>query len=144
MAKKNIYLILILVVIFISTIIEQKIYNHPDDLSKLVSAVIISFLLFSWCIEHAKFYKIELPRGSALWAGLIAFIGVPVYFFRGFGFKDGLLKTFKAIGFLIILLIDLLFALWVVDDPIFHVPNIVAEHTKVDEGFKAYNDKDYK
>lgn len=122
MKKKNVYLFLILVVIFFSTIIELKIetgvFKYYYSGLDVLPAIIIGFLLFSWCIEHAKYYEIELPKGVALLVGLIAFIGVPVYFIRGFGLKDGLIKTAKSLGFLLIVIVTFTLALWVAGDPV--------------------------
>jgi hypothetical protein len=70
MAKKNIYLMLILVVIFISTIIDVKIetrgFKNYQSGFDLAPAILIGFLVFAWCIEHAKHFEIELPPGVPL------------------------------------------------------------------------------
>ena len=147
MEKKNIYLVLVLVVIFISTIIDIKIetgsFKYYQSGFDIAPAIFIGFLVFAWCIEHAKYYEIELPKGSALLAGLLAPIGVPVYFFRGFGFKEGLLKTIKSIGFLVIISIDAIFALWVADDPLFYTSNTTTQHIETRVGFEGFNNENY-
>lgn len=58
-----------------------------------------SVLLFGWCKDHARTAQIREPTGSAVLCGLIALIGVPLYFFRAFGFKRGIVGTVKSIGF---------------------------------------------
>jgi TPR repeat protein len=148
MEKKNIYLVLILVVFFISTIIDVKIetgdFKYYQSGFGIALAIFIGFLVFAWCIEHAKYYEIELPKGSALLAGLLAPIGVPVYLFRGFGLKEGFFKTAKSVGFLVIISIDVIFALWVADDPIFNTLNIDIQHTETREGFVDFDKENYK
>ena len=147
MEKKNIYLMLVLVVIFISTIIDVKIeaavFKYYYSGFSIAPAIVIGFLVFAWCIEHAKYYDIELPKGSALFAGLLAPIGVPVYFFRGFGFKQGFIKTIKSIGFLAIIAIDVIFALWVADDPLFHTSNTTTQHIETRVGFEDFDNENY-
>ena len=145
MAKKNIYLMLILVVIFISTIIDVKIetgvYKHYQSGFFIVPAILIMFLVFAWCIEHAKHFEIELPRGAAFLSALVPYVGVPIYFFRGFGFKNGLFKTIKSIGFLILNLVVGIFAMWVADDPISHTSNTISQHAIVSDDFDNENYK---
>ena len=148
MSKKNLYLMWILVVFFVATVIDVKIetevfISYPNGIA-FVPAILLSFLVFAWCIEHAKHYKIELPRSSAFLAGLIAPIGVPIYFFRGFGFKNGLFKTAKSIGFLILISVDVIFALWVADDPMFLESDVVAStQSETNDGFDDFDNENY-
>ncbi len=61
--------------------------------------VAFAILLFNWCKAHSQTSGIKEPTGSAMLCGLFAPIGVPLYFFRGFGFKKGLTGIVKAIAF---------------------------------------------
>lgn len=61
-----------------------------------------AILLFKWCKAHAHASGITEPSGSAALCGLLAPVGVPLYFFRGFGFKKGMAGSAKAIGFYIL------------------------------------------
>ena len=143
MAKKNIYLLLILLVFFISIAADTILGTPPLvwSLSSAIASLFICFFVYAWCIEHAKHYKIKIPGRSAFWAALFPPIGVPIYFFRGFGFKKGFFKTIKSIGFLILILVDGAFALWVADDPIFHTSNTISQHAIVSDDFDNENYK---
>ena len=137
MAKKNIYLLLILLVSSISVVADSLLgTTHLEwSPSSAIAGLFILFFVYAWCIEHAKHYKIKIPGRSAFWAAAIPPIGVPIYFFRGFGFKKGFFKTIKFIGFLILILVGGTFALWVADDPIFHTSNTISQHAIVSDDF---------
>jgi hypothetical protein len=62
-----------------------------------------AILLFNWCKAHVQTLGIKEPTGSAALCGFFAPIGVPLYFFRAFGFKRGLRGTLKAFGVYVLL-----------------------------------------
>lgn len=66
---------------------------------------ISSVLFFGWCKDHARSARIQEPMGSAVLCGMVALIGVPLYFFRAFGLKRGLIGTGKSIGFFLLMAI---------------------------------------
>jgi len=143
MAKKNIYLLLILLVSSISVVADSLLgTTHLEwSPSSAIAGLFILFFVYAWCIEHAKHYKIKIPGRSPFWAAAFPPIGVPIYFFRGFGFKKGFFKTIKFIGFLILILVGGTFALWVADDPIFHTSNTISQHAIVSDDFDNENYK---
>lgn len=61
-------------------------------------------ILFGWCKAHARKLGVVEPTGSALLCGIVPPVGVPLYFYRTFGFKQGTVKTLKALGFLVLLI----------------------------------------
>jgi hypothetical protein len=65
--------------------------------------VAVSVLLFGWCRDHARSAQIREPVGSAVLCGLVALIGVPLYFFRAFGFRRGVIGTLRSIGFFLLM-----------------------------------------
>ena len=75
---------------------------YPKQLEdlQLVSTVLIAVLLFSWVKAHAQEHQIKEPPGAAMLAGVVAPIGIPYYFFRGFGFRRGLAGILRALLFL--------------------------------------------
>ena len=65
----------------------------------LAASVVVALCAFVWVRVDARARNIEAPIGSALLAGLIIPIGVPVYFFRALGAREGLRATLKASGY---------------------------------------------
>ena len=102
--KPNKILALLLVTFLVAGAIENFSLSDNRTLYELAvaHAFIVAILLFAWCKSHIQFNEINAPSSSALLVGLMAPIGVPLYFFRGFGFKDGSIKTVKAIVFLLV------------------------------------------
>lgn len=101
LSAPNKILVLLLVSFVVAGIVENLSINghRPAYELAVVHAIAIAILLFAWCKAHARFNNIAEPGLSAILTGLIAPIGVPLYFYRGFGFKQGSIKTLKAIGF---------------------------------------------
>ena len=67
----------------------------------IVASVFYSVCAFAWVRADAGNRNIRPPAGSALLAALAIPIGVPVYFFRVLGFRQGLWGTVKMLGFLL-------------------------------------------
>lgn len=65
----------------------------------LVHAFVGALLLFFWCKAHAASRGIEAPAWSAYLVFLIAFVGVPLYFFRTMPWKDAVIATLKSAAF---------------------------------------------
>jgi hypothetical protein len=70
--------------------------------SAVVHMIVIGFLTFGWVKAHSRETGVALPSGSALFAGAIPLVGVPVYFFRTRGAKLGGISTLKAVGFFLV------------------------------------------
>ncbi|HEX9811066.1 MAG TPA: hypothetical protein VGA88_03125 [Burkholderiales bacterium] len=64
---------------------------------------IISLLTFAWSRSHAIESGVASNRRYSAFAALFPPLGVPVYFFRFFGLKQGVLKVLKAAVFFVIL-----------------------------------------
>jgi len=67
----------------------------------LIHVLLIAVLLFSWCGKHAEENDIVPPNGAQVLCGLIGLIGVPLYLFRAFGFKNGSIKFLIGIAFIL-------------------------------------------
>jgi hypothetical protein len=94
----------------IAGFVETFFRNNKHDGALVVAHMLIfSFLLFAWCGAHADANNIKALRGSKLFCGLVGLIGVPLYFFRSFGFKQGCIGTLKAM--LVFILITIVFVL---------------------------------
>ena len=106
MSRPGKVLLLLSLSFFVAGFLEYWLFGSVQSANYVVLAhtIIISVLSFCWCKFHVKYNDIPEPRGSAVLAGFIAPVGVPLYFFRAFGFKKGGIKTVKAVGFLIVLL----------------------------------------
>lgn len=104
MKKSSIILILIVVVFFVSAIVETRIPRLFYE-SYFVSGLVVAFLTFWWVREHASESNVVAPSWLKLLAALLAPIGVPLYFFRGFGAKLGFIKTLKAVGVFVVVMI---------------------------------------
>ena len=64
---------------------------------------IISLLTFAWSRSHAVENDLASNRRYSAFAALFPPLGIPVYFFRFFGLKQGVLKVLKTAVFFVIL-----------------------------------------
>ena len=105
MKVSNKYLLWILVSFIISGLLEGYYPEGSDIVSAIVSVhpVVICILIFIWCGVHAEEHGFSNIGGYKLFSAIAPPLGIPTYFIKHFGFKKGLVKTFKAIGFFIIL-----------------------------------------
>ena len=83
-------------------------YGRAYNEVTLVHSVVLAFLLFAWCKEHATARGIKPPTGAAVLCALIAPIGLPYYFFRSYPWRRALRSLGKAL--LILLLCIFLYA----------------------------------
>ncbi len=81
----------------------------------LPAAFCFALCAFAWVRADANARQIEAPRGSALLAALIIPVGVPLYLFRALGFRQGLLATLKALGFLSVVVLVYVLASYVAE-----------------------------
>lgn len=63
------------------------------------------FFIFCWTIAHALSFKLKPPYLRAVLCGAFPPVGLPVYFYSSFGFKQGSIKILKALGFLLLLIL---------------------------------------
>lgn len=77
---------------------EAFVPNTGDPLGPLALPHMLAsgVILFGWCKAHVRISNIREPAGSAVLCALIGIVGVPLYFFRAFGFKKGIQGTIKA------------------------------------------------
>jgi len=101
MRKSNKLLIVLALSFVIFGIVEAEL--RPADLS-LIHGTIIAILVFMWCHAHASENGISSSSGYRLMAVFLPPIGVPLYFYRFYGFKSGSIKMAKAVAFAIVLL----------------------------------------
>lgn len=94
----------VLVVLFlsfaVSGVLETLAVSAEKDPQSIafVHTFVIAILVFTWCGIHAKENSLGYPGGYRLLAALIPIIGLPVYFYRFFGFKHGTIKLLKLIA----------------------------------------------
>ena len=81
---------------FFFAVIEQFIRKQDLVALTVVHGVVISVLCYAWCRAEAKERGSLTPGRSALWAGLLPILGIPIYFFRTRGIKRGLISAIKA------------------------------------------------
>ncbi len=96
-------LVTILITFLLSGIIDG-IYDDEGDLfgvSLAPQSIILAFLGYAWCKAHQRARGIKLSNGYAMLVALVAFIGVPVYFYRSMPVKQASWATLKSIGYFI-------------------------------------------
>jgi hypothetical protein len=95
---------------FASGFFEAVLFPNWDGRPPLsfFHAIIIAILIFVWCRLHAKVHDVQ-EKAFACFTALLPPVGVPLYLFRAFGIKGGLIGTLKSLGFFLI--VALLYAL---------------------------------
>lgn len=113
----NKILIIMLITFFVVGVFEYALSTDGQPLNEVavVHAILTSVLSFFWCKSHIRYSNIAGPPGSAALAGFIAPFGVPIYLFRAFGFKQGSVKTAKALVFFVLLILVYLAGMYVGD-----------------------------
>ena len=103
---KSRYIIYLIALSFGLAGVLESLFWNPDD--QIVIAFLHGFFigisLFIWCDMHAEENKISVPTYSRVLCFLLAPVGVPYYFLRGFGLKQGGLKTLIAVALSIVML----------------------------------------
>ena len=91
----------------LATFIVAGIVESPKDGSytnvEFAHTVLFTILIYAWCKSHALEHGIESIGGMKVFAAVLPPIGVPVYFFKYFGFKAGVILTLQAFGYLVLL-----------------------------------------
>ncbi len=91
-------ILLFLTLSFLVAGVADIIYYDNQDATFVVHAIVLTIGLFFWCGVHAFEHDLIPPSGSKIMIILAAFIGVPYYLIRGFGFKTGGVKYLKGIA----------------------------------------------
>jgi len=100
--KPNQYLPLLAVSSALGGLLET-----PDELPGGIELALIladALLLYGWCKAHAKAHHVAEPSYAAVFCALAAPIGVPLYFIRAFGPREGTVRTLRAAGFFVVLI----------------------------------------
>ena len=100
----SIYLIAFILVVAVFEVLREV----PGINLKIVNYsywIMNTLVIFGWCIAHAKKFENKPHLLMAALCGLIPPIGVPVYFYTNFGFKNGSIKLILAILFFCLIVI---------------------------------------
>jgi hypothetical protein len=96
-------ILILIILIALSFGFIEGIIREPDPRGALFLPymILMAILAFVWCKRHVKENGISEPTGSSFLCGMITIIGVPLYFFRAFGFKKGIIGSLKGLGFIL-------------------------------------------
>lgn len=95
-------LIAIIVSILASAITESLVPVYDIRGIEIAHTFFLAIMAFTWCKAHIKENKIEEPRGSSALCALFIFFGAPLYFYRGYGLKQGSILCLYFVGFFIL------------------------------------------
>ncbi len=100
------YLLWLLVSFVVVGAVEAHLPVEESTLSPLALPhfIVSAVLLFSWCKSHALENRIVSSGGYRLVVAFLPAVGLPAYFFRFFGFRNGGLKILKSLGFFVLLI----------------------------------------
>jgi len=97
MKESNKYIAWLLLSFIIAGVVDGLGINSTT----FAQPIIVAILVFAWCGIHAIENEITMAKGYRIFSAVIPVVGVPIYFFRYFGFIKGLMKTLKAFGVLV-------------------------------------------
>ncbi len=102
--KTRIILLAMVLYNLASGFLDAVLYTGPDRHPSLlfIHVIVMAILIYVWVKLHAKARGVP-EKAYAGFAALYPPIGVPLYLFRAFGRKGGLIGTLKAFGFFLIL-----------------------------------------
>ncbi len=82
-------------------IIEGYLPDNGNDLGPLYfpHTILIGILTFAWAKNHATENDVISPGRYPILCALFPPLGVPIYFFKFFGFLGGGMKILKSLGF---------------------------------------------
>lgn len=105
--KSNKYLLWLLASFAIAGCVESFYPEYSSDRTAIsaIHSFIIAALIFAWCGAHAFETKTKPIGGYRFFSAILPPFGVPTYFIKFFGFKEGLKKTIKAVGFVLLMFI---------------------------------------
>ncbi len=104
--KNKIRLVLLVLAMYslASGLLDALLFTYRDGgrFLFLIHGIAFAILIFVWCKLHAKAHGVQ-EKAFACFTALLPPVGVPLYMFRAFGIKNGLIGTLKALGFFLIL-----------------------------------------
>jgi len=65
----------------------------------LPHTVLVAVLTYAWCKSHARENNVVSPGSYPVLSAIFPPLGVPIYFFKFFGFRSGGMKVLKSFGF---------------------------------------------
>ncbi|MCL2913075.1 hypothetical protein L2725_04645 [Shewanella corallii] len=69
-----------------------------SDVSFPINSLFIAFCLFIWCKQHGRENGIAELKIYPLLCAIISFVGIPIYAYKFYGFKQGSILLAKALG----------------------------------------------
>ena len=102
--KLSLYLVLLLITTAVISF-AREVYIIEPQISNTYYWAFNLLFIFGWCITHAHTFQLKPPYVLALLCGAVPPIGIPIYFYCKFGFKQGSLKLLKSVGFLFALIV---------------------------------------
>ena len=107
MNRATVLLLILVGSCFVAGFVEPFVARprEPFSAAAIVHTLVIAVLCYAWCKADAMTRGISLPSGSALIAGLLPPIGVPLYFFRSKPWRAALVASLKALGVLVAMLV---------------------------------------
>lgn len=82
-------IILGLLLTFIAGGVLEALFSKESNALGLFHGFVILGFLFWWVGEHARENFIAVPKGSKILTLLLPPLGLPYYFYKGYGFKKG-------------------------------------------------------
>ena len=78
--------------------------GEPYSAAGVVHMLLIAVLCYGWCKADAAERGIALPPGSAVLAGIVPPLGLPLYFFRSKPKRAALIASVRAVFGLVVML----------------------------------------
>ncbi len=82
-----------------------QILRPIDPASEFVAGFATAILAALWCKLDAKDRRVTLPPWNVVLIVLLVFVGLPTYFFRTMSFRAAALRSLKAGGFFLLILV---------------------------------------
>ena len=89
MKKTHVYIAISSISFVVSAYFESFFTQPNARVVGIIHLFVLAVMAFAWCKAHVAENDIVEPRGSAALCGLMVIPGVPIYFYRAFGFKVG-------------------------------------------------------
>ena len=83
-------------------IVEPQFHSNGETAIAVVHTIVIAILAFAWCNADAAARGIRPPSASALIAGLLPPLGMPLYLFRALPKGRALLMTIAGVGLIVV------------------------------------------
>lgn len=76
-------------------------FPRYENTSALAHGLFISFMIFVMCSVHMVDHGLNSRTGVKLFCAILPPIGIPYYFFKSFGFKQGSIKILLSLLILV-------------------------------------------